>query len=240
MKQLDSSRKLLVAVIGPTGSGKTALAAKLAGEFGGELISSDAKQVYKHMDIGTAKEKDLPVPQHLIDLVEPGTKVTVGWYQPLAYAQIDDCLARGVLPILVGGSMLYAESVMNGYDFVTKSQSPRYEVLKIGIAREKDEMRNRLTERTERWFASGLLDEIRGLLASGVSPEWLDSCGLEYRYGTQFVRGEINYEEMIELTDASLRAYVKRQYTWWRRHDNIHWVGSDEEAEMLVKQFLGA
>lgn len=231
----------LVAIIGPTGTGKTALAEALALHFDGEIISADSKQVFRGMDIGTAKEKELKVPQHLIDIKEPGERVTVAEYQGLAYAAIDECITRGKLPFLVGCSMLYAESVMNGYVFSgggkSQKQKPRYHVKKIGIAVEREELTKRLATRTEKWIEEGLLEEISCLLESGVSRSFLDHCGQEYRYFTAHLKGEINLEKAIELTNISLNQYAKRQYTWWRRHDDIEWVTSVEEAQSSLDAF---
>ncbi|HSI20881.1 MAG TPA: tRNA (adenosine(37)-N6)-dimethylallyltransferase MiaA, partial [Verrucomicrobiae bacterium] len=72
----------------------------------------------------------------------------------------------------------------------------------------------------------------------GVAPEWLDACGQEYRFFTRYVQGEISLEEAVRLTNTSLHQYVKRQYTWWRRHSDIHWIGSQDEALQIVKRFL--
>lgn len=230
----------LVAVIGPTGSGKTALAAQLASHFHGILISCDAKQVYRGMDIGTNKDKT--VPQALIDIKDPGEKMTVAEYQGLAYQEIDRAHAAGALPILVGGSMLYAEAVLNGYIFQegqkSDRQEPRYRTLKLAPLVGREVLKQRIAARTREWLDAGLLDEIRGLLATGVSPAWLDRCGQEYRYFTRHLQGEISLEEAIAQTNTSLNQYVKRQYTWWRRHGDVQWVESGERAAALTERFL--
>jgi tRNA dimethylallyltransferase len=232
----------LIAVIGPTGSGKTKLAEELALQVNGELVSADAKQVYQGMDIGTSKDKQLRVPQHLIDIKEPGERVTVAEYQQLAYTTIDHILERGKVPILVGGSMLYAEAVMNGYAFSndkkSSAQKSRYSVLKVSPLVGRGQLREMQGPRIQRWLDSGLVNEIKTLLSRGVSPAWLKACGLEYKYFTQYVLGEINLEEAIRHTQLSLGQYIKRQEIWWRRHADIHYVESLEEASSLVAGFL--
>ncbi|MBU6389883.1 hypothetical protein KGQ71_05215 [Patescibacteria group bacterium] len=233
----------IVAVIGPTASGKTALGCHLAHIFHGEIVSADAKQVYRGMDIGTAKEKDLPVGQHLLDIKNPGEKITVGEYQRLAYAVIDRLLSQDVLPFLVGGSGLYAESVLNGYIFAgngekSRRQKSRYQSLKLGITLPRQELRQRVADRTERWLQDGLLDEITRLLAAGVEPEWLSWCGQEYRYFTAYLLGEIGLEEAVAKTNTSINQFIKRQYTWWRRHPDVIWVSGGQEAEAAVRRFL--
>lgn len=232
----------LVAVIGPTASGKTSLGEYLAERFGGEVVSVDAKQVYRGMDLGTAKEKQLKVCQHLIDIKDPGESITVAEYQQLAYACIDELLAKGKLPVLVGGSMLYAEAVLNGYVFKggekSSEQVKRYHSLKLGISWERSQLKTWAGERLKQRIEAGLLDEIRELLERGVTREWLLSCGMEYRYLTLQVLGELSPEEAFAKTRQSINQYIKRQYTWWRRHPDVVWVSGTEEAQHLVEQFL--
>jgi tRNA dimethylallyltransferase len=247
----------IIAVVGPTASGKTALGVKIAQKFGGEIISIDSMQIYKGMDIGTAKEKELPVPQHLIDILEPGEKVTVTWFQNQAYTVIDSLLQRGVLPVLVGCSMMYGEAVINGYQFPAEypgrravmeganggvnsplAQLPRYRVLKLGVDRGREELAIRVAQRTADWARNGLQEEIQALLKNGVSPQWLDHCGQEYRYFTRYLQGKITEKEAIEETNRSIAAYNKRQRTWWRRHSDLLWVKDFQEAELYVEKFL--
>lgn len=231
----------IVAIVGPTASGKTGLGSFLCQKIGGEIISTDAKQVFRGMDIGTAKEKDLPVKQHLIDMLDPGEKVTVAWFQEQAYEAIDGLLNKKIVPVLVGGSGLYVESITEGYVFSNKKsqkQQKRYESLKIGIQIDREILRERVTKRIEMWLKTGLLKEIEGLLKEGVDPEWLDQCGMEYRYFSQYLLGKISQEEAIEKTNISINQFIKRQYTWWRRHDDISWLEDKDESLALVTNFL--
>ncbi len=111
----------LLSVIGPTACGKTALAVRLAAEFGGEVISADSRQVYRGMDIGTGKDMEeyewqgKPVPCHLIDVVAAGSRYNVFEYQKDFVRVWEDCRRRGVFPVLCGGSGLYVEAVLKAY-----------------------------------------------------------------------------------------------------------------------------
>ena len=107
----------LVVIAGPTAVGKTALAIELARRFDGEIVSADSRQIYRGMDIGTAKptrEEQSFAPHHLIDMVNPDESYTLANYQADAYAAIDSILARGKQPFLVGGTGLYVRAVVEG------------------------------------------------------------------------------------------------------------------------------
>ena len=124
----------LIAVVGPTASGKTALAVELALYFGGEVVSADSMQVYKRMDIATAKPDEAEkkgVPRHLIDLIEPdGAAFSVAQYARRAHAVIADIAARGRVPILAGGTGLYIDAVIDNIDFsnIRSDESVRAEL----------------------------------------------------------------------------------------------------------------
>jgi tRNA dimethylallyltransferase len=110
--------EILVVIVGPTAVGKTRLSLRLAQEFGGEIISADSRQVYRGLDIGTAKptlEERRRVPHHLIDVIAPDEPFTLAQYQELAYDAVADVLARGKLPFLVGGTGQYVKAVVEGW-----------------------------------------------------------------------------------------------------------------------------
>lgn len=114
--------KPLVVIAGPTASGKSALALVVAKKYGGELICADSRTVYKGLDIGTAKPtpaQQKEVPHHLLDVVDPGEPFTAADFKRLALGAIDDISARGKLPIMVGGTGLYIDSVIFNYKFGT-------------------------------------------------------------------------------------------------------------------------
>jgi tRNA dimethylallyltransferase len=121
-----SNNTPVIAIVGPTGSGKTALALELARQFNGEIICADSRTVYKGMDIGTAKpsaEERRLVPHHLLDVVTPGQSFSVADFQRLAEVAIADISARGKIPFLVGGTGLYTDAVMYGFSLRTPSDS---------------------------------------------------------------------------------------------------------------------
>jgi tRNA dimethylallyltransferase len=120
----------MICILGPTASGKTAIATKLAARVGGEIISADSRQVYKRMDIGTGKDLDdytqsdgKTIPYHLIDIVEPGTKYNLFQYMNDFHVAYNDIVKRGRTPILCGGTGLYIEAVLKGYQLADVPQN---------------------------------------------------------------------------------------------------------------------
>lgn len=106
----------IIVILGPTATGKTKLAVKLALKFNGEIVSADSRQVYHGLDVGTGKDlEEYSAPYHLIDVASPKIRFDLAKYQKMAFQVIDDILQRGKLPILVGGSGLYLQAVVDNY-----------------------------------------------------------------------------------------------------------------------------
>ncbi|MDF2743537.1 MAG: tRNA ((37)-N6)-dimethylallyltransferase MiaA [Actinomycetia bacterium] len=131
----------VLALVGPTAAGKTELAVALAERLGAEVVSADAMLVYRGMDIGTAKptpQERARVPHHLVDLVDPGEEFSVARFQPLARAAIADVLGRGRVPLLVGGSGLYFQAVVDEFVFPPTDATVRArleaEAAEVGLA----------------------------------------------------------------------------------------------------------
>ena len=292
------SMKKMITILGPTACGKTSLAAALAADIHGEIISGDSRQVYRGMDIGTGKDLadyrvgDICVPYHLIDIVEPGTKYNVYQYQRDFMRAYDDIVGRGVTPVLCGGSGLYREAVLRGYrmapvpenkqlrqslegktlaeltemldgiksrkgqkmhnttDVDTAKRAIRaieielyqdehpeetediqpVDSLVIGLQIDVEQRRERITRRLKARFDEGMADEIRRIIDSGVAPEDLIYYGLEYKYVTEYVIGQRDFEETFRLLEIAIHQFAKRQMTWFRGMERrgvaIHWIDS--------------
>jgi len=144
----------MITILGPTASGKTPLAAALAGKIGGEIISADSRQVYRRMDIGTGKDLAdyslvvdgcaVDIPYHLIDICEPGTKYNLFQYQQDFYDAYQDIRSRGAVPVLCGGTGLYIEAVLKGYKLSPVPQNPELRAKLEG--KSLDELTLMLTE----------------------------------------------------------------------------------------------
>ena len=290
----------LIVLLGPTASGKTRLAARLAAELRAELISADSRQVYRGMDVGTGKDLSeyvvdgARVPCHLIDVAEPGHFFSVFEFQQRFYSCFREITGRGRMPILVGGTGLYIESVLREYRMlpVPEDASLRGELagksmeelsamllhlnpvlhnttdltgrerlvraveialhtakhgsqdvierpdivpLVIGIRWDRAVLRERITQRLKERLGQGMIEEVRRLRDEGVSWERLDEMGLEYRYVSLYLRGELAFEEMVRTLNIRIHQFAKRQDTWFRGMERrgiaIHWIeGADEAA----------
>ncbi len=232
----------LVVVLGPTASGKTRYAVALAQELGGEIISADSRQVYRGMDIGTGKDLDEygTVPYHLIDIAPAGAQYNVWQFQQDFIRVWTDIRARGAVPVLCGGTGMYINAVTRGYDFserkplsAARGEAPAREGLPrhpffIGTLVDRDTRNARINARLDARLQEGMVDEIRGLLESGVPAETLISYGLEYKFVTLYLQGVLSYEEMRQQLATAIHQFAKRQMTWFRGMERsgtrIHWV----------------
>ena len=300
----------LITILGPTASGKTTLAAHLALQCDGEIISADSRQVYRHMDIGTGKDLDdyhvdgHDIPYHLIDICEPGTKYNLFEYQRDFLEAYNGIIQRNRQPILCGGTGLYIESVIRGYQLspVPQNQSlrdslegrsldelthmleqlkqqsgtvmhnttdvdstqrairaieietynlqhpterrqfPAIPSLVVGIDIDRETRRQRISQRLRQRLDNGMADEIRKILDSGVSPDDLMYYGLEYKYVTLYVIGQISYEQMIHDLEIAIHQFSKRQMTWFRgmerRGIHIHWIDAKQPLITKVNKIL--
>lgn len=240
--------KLLV-ILGPTACGKTTFAAHLAHALGnGEIISADSRQVYRGMDIGTGKDlidyhvDGVDIPYHLIDIVDAGVRYNVYEWQQGFLDAYTDVSNRGCTPILCGGTGMYIESVIKSYEFDGRLM-PEFDSLIIGLDIERDLRREKISNRLRARLEEGMVDEIRGLLDRGVSSERLIRYGLEYKYVTLYLLGELTYDEMVRLLEIAIHQFAKRQMTWFRgmeerRGIKINWLSTQlpiEERIEIVK-----
>jgi tRNA dimethylallyltransferase len=302
----ETKQKIIV-VLGPTASGKSSLGIHLAQEFQGEIVSADSRQVYRGLDIGTAKvtpEERMLVPHHLLDIVEPNETYTVAQFQEQANQALQEIDQRGKQAFLVGGSPHYIQVVVDnlvmprippqpelraelesqslstlitqleemdpegaakidrnnprrviralevclisGKPFSQQrgSAEPLYESLMLGINWPRPVLYQRIDQRVDERIELGMIQEVRDLLAHGVSKERLEDLGLEYRFISQYLRGVYKSEaEMIERLKFAIHDFTRRQLTWFRKETRIHWLEGEGgnyngEASQEVECFL--
>ena len=295
----------LITILGPTASGKTAFATSFAAELGSEIISADSRQLYRGMDLGTGKDLSdyivdgRQIPYHLIDIVDAGYKYNVFEYQQDFLKAYQAIKAKGITPILCGGTGMYLESVLKGYkllpvpenktlreDLAGKSLDeltailqtyktlhnttdvdtakrairaieieeyykhtpvderafPQLNSLIIGIDIDRELRRKKITQRLKQRLDEGLIDEVRTLLAQGIAPDDLIYYGLEYKYLTLHVTGELTFQEMFSQLEIAIHQFAKRQMTWFRgmerRGFTIHWLDATLSTEEKIEKVL--
>ena len=295
-------RKIIV-VAGPTAVGKTKYAIEAAKAFDGEVVSCDSMQLYKYMDIGSAKptaEELAQVPHHLVDLIDPADAFSVAEYQKLAREAIEDIFARGKVPVIAGGTGLYLNSILYDMDFSNAKQDlnlrsqlekeaeefgPEYvhnklrdldledasrihpnnvkkviraiegalsgdnikdfkecntkvkdfETILIGLTRDREELYDRINLRVDLLVEQGLFDEVKGLLDKGLTASDISMKGIGYKEIIGYFEGKYSKEEAIDLIKKNTRHLAKRQITWFKRYEDIHWIDisqfeNDEKA----------
>lgn len=238
----ESGETDLVVVLGPTASGKTRYAVELARRLGDtEIISADSRQVYCGMDIGTGKDLGEygEVPYHLIDILPAGAQYNVFEFQKDFRRVYADIRGRGAFPLLCGGTGMYINAVTRGYDF--KDRTPLSSARPaaaaeglpsrpffIGTLVSRETRNARIDRRLDARLKEGMVDEVKGLLDGGVPSETLISYGLEYKFVTLYLLGELSYEEMRARLATAIHQFAKRQMTWFRGMERsgvrIHWT----------------
>ena len=295
----------IICIAGPTASGKTALAVELAKELNGEVISCDSMQIYKRMDIGTAKptvEEMQGIVHHMIDVAQPDEDFSVSKYCAMASLILDDLVARGKTAIIAGGTGLYMDSLIKGNDFApfpatghrerleeklssvgldamlselaaidpdaaqrsqrnprriiralevyyetgetitshnlkTQAIPPRYNPLWLGLDFDpRALLYERIDQRVGIMLEMGLEQEIRSLLASGISPKCTAMQAIGYKEFVSALDGQCTMEEAADEVRKASRRYAKRQLTWFRRNERIHWLTrrSGQSSEEII------
>ncbi|MFJ4209841.1 tRNA (adenosine(37)-N6)-dimethylallyltransferase MiaA [Paenarthrobacter sp. NPDC089675] len=287
----------VIAVVGPTGSGKSDLGVELALALDGEVINADALQFYRGMDIGTAKitvNERQGVPHHLLDIMDVTEEASVADFQAECRARIEDIHSRGKRAIMVGGSGLYVRAALDILEFPGtdpavrrrleqefdevglaslrsrleevdpvsaarladarrviralevhqltgrpfSSFMPRREyhqpAVQIGLAVDRDLLRERLAQRVHRMVDAGLLQEVERLGTAGLRDGRTASRALGYSQFLKVIDGEASVREAAEETIVATRQFARRQLTWFRADPRIQWLDW-QDPELVAK-----
>ncbi len=305
----------IICIAGPTASGKTALAVALAKATNGEVISCDSMQIYRGMNIGTAKPtlaEMQGIIHHMLDVAEPNEDFSVSRYCELADPILQDILARGKTAIIAGGTGLYMDALIKGNNFApspstgmrekldaqadtegmeamlsllhsidpetanrlhladrkrilralevyyetgetitahnqrTQEVPPKYQPIWFALEDEnRADLYERIDRRVEKMLEDGLIAEIEGLLRQGIPEKCTAMQAIGYKEFIDALQGRCSIAEATALVQQSSRHYAKRQLTWFRRNQNIHWLvrkPNEKTEEILVKarRFLTA
>ncbi|AKG53512.1 tRNA dimethylallyltransferase [Dehalogenimonas sp. WBC-2] len=309
MLSLDNSGKL-IAIVGPTGSGKSDLAVRLAKIYDGEVINADSRQLYRFLDIGVAKPTISDrggIPHHLFDIIDPDKDFNLADYQKITRGSIKNVQSQNKLPFLVGGSGLYVWSVLEGWQIpqvppnwelrqemeeMAKSagpeilyqrlvsidpvaaeqidsrnvrrviraleiglsggvkcgesqrkQPPPYHILVIGLTAERKALYDRVDLRIDKMIESGLVDEVRSLLAQGYAPDIPALKSVGYKEVISHITGEMDLTETVERIKAETHRLIRHQNNWFRLNDTrIHWLDIQQnyvtKCIKLMEEFL--
>lgn len=288
----------VIAVSGATASGKSDLALKLAKELDGEIICMDSMQIYRRMDIGTAKptqEEQAMVPHHMVDIIEPTESYAVADYAVAAEQIVEKIASRGKQPILVGGTGLYLKALMHGLSLGNASGDEKirerlygiadepngkfrlhqqlsevdpvsaakfhpndirrviralevyeltgtpisqqkqaeterpFQILPLAIDMPRDVLYARLEKRVHLMMKQGLLQEVKNLLESGVTPQMQSMQGIGYKELIPVVQGTQTLETAVWQLILNTRHYAKRQGTWLRTEPRTIWISEEPE-----------
>lgn len=301
----------IVVIVGPTASGKSEVAMELAKLTGGEIVSADSMSIYRGLDIGTAKPSlsmRSEVKHHLLDIVEPSEEFSAALFQKIARGSIDDIISRNVVPIVVGGSGLYLQAIVDDLNFGSTppdlemrsildnrmrsegaeglmadlanldrkrassldSKNPRRVIRALevavgkgevvaelwscrqhyqgadffGLSHNREEVRSRIESRVDTMFDSGLVEEVRTLLESGIKFSRTATKAIGYGEVLSALAGDMSVDEAKEIIKKRTKAFAKRQMTWFNKDKRIKWipvkdgVGPHEIASSIIDDLL--
>ena len=282
------------------------MSVEVAKILGAEIVNADSMQIYKYMDIGTAKptvEERQGIPHHLIDIVNPDEQFSVARYCECAKQAIDGIHKKGKPAVMVGGTGLYVDSLVNNIQFSEIEPDEEYRAKTDAIAEEKgneyiynmlmeidpesagkisvsdrkriiralevyhltgktitwhneqsrsvpspynttmfaidvarDVLYDKINRRVDIMMDMGLVDEVKSIVEMGIGKDTTAMQAIGYKEIVQYLEGEITIEEAVDKIKQGSRRYAKRQLTWYRRNENVHWVkGIDEVLKILNK-----
>lgn len=299
----------LLTILGPTASGKTDLAAHIAKELDGEIISADSRQVYRGLNIGAGKDLEkytvggTKIPHHLIDICGLNEEYNVFRFQQDFHETYQQIQNQGKQAVLCGGTGLYLQTILEGHKLYpasidpdlrqrleAKTQEELADILKryadkphnttdtkirtrtiraieiakscienqagtktfppvrakvFGNAIKREVLKQRITLRLKDRLKKGMIEEVEGLLESGIAKDRLKLLGLEYKFLVQYLNNEMSYQEMFDRLNIAIHQYSRRQMAWFRRMEKhgheIHWIdgemGMHKKIEAIKQGF---
>ena len=305
---MPSNNRPVIAIVGPTASGKTDVAQIVASVLDGEVVSADSMQIYRGMDIGTGKlpSSERIVPHHGFDLVDPGEPYSAALFQSFAREAFGDIAARGHVPVLCGGTGLYVRAAIDDYEFPAGEQQANpvrerwmafadehgaqalweelerpapesasvvhphnvrrvvraFELLaegrsyaeqkrnlaaigeavpavQFGLAVDPAILAARIDTRVDAMVKAGLVEEVRGLVNAGFREGVTAPQAIGYKEIVAALEGRCTLDEAIASIKQATRRYAKRQRTWFRRDNRIHWINADAgDAQAIADAIL--
>lgn len=303
--------KKVIFISGPTAVGKTSVSIELAKKINGEIISADSMQIYEHFDIGSAKptqEEMQGIKHYMIGEIDPRDEFSVSQYRHLAKQYIEEIFEKGKVPIIVGGTGLYINSLIYDMDFSNSASDPAYraeieqlaeekgnqyvhdmlrekdpkaaedihpnnlirviraleichvtggtkgdfkkdpvktddyDYVLVGLTRNRRKLYALINKRVDIMINNGLVEEIEGLKKLGLDDTFTSMQGIGYKEVLPYLNGKYDFDQMVTIIKTNSRRYAKRQFTWFKRYEDIHWVDVDqyeniEEILGLIEEF---
>ncbi len=235
----------ILIICGSTAVGKSALALDLSKYLNIEIISADSMQIYKSLDIGTSKpttqEKKI-CPHHMIDIVSPFDSFNTFQFTQRAHSIIVEIWQRGNLPVIVGGTGLYIESLIKHYYFCNDAKNQdsqnEYNARVVCLYRDRKLLYQIINDRVDDMIKNGLVDEVKVLRSIGVNSNCQCMQAIGYKEIWEFLEDNLSLNEAIEKIKQNTRNYAKRQLTWFR-HMECEWINIDSERDKLIKDLVG-
>ncbi len=296
----------VIVLVGPTAIGKTSLSLDIAETFDAEIISMDSMQVYRYMNIGTAKASDderKRVPHYLIDIRDPDQQYDAALFVQDALAAIKDIISRNKIPLITGGTGMYLNSLVNGlfeeikvdsrtrksvhsffqeegreaaykrlveidpdtarrvhlndtqrllrgleiFAATGKSWSKHiaeqkkqqkkiifHNLLGIGLHCERSILYERIETRADLMMKNGFPEEVESLFDMGYTEKLPSMQSIGYKQVAQYILGTVSYEQTVSEMIRDTRRYAKRQFTWFRKNDFLHWFLKSEQKEIFA------
>ena len=222
---------MIYVICGPTGVGKTKLSILLAKKKNAIVLNADSMQVYKELNIATAKIKKNEmegVPHYLFDIVSVKDEFNAYIYQKMGREILKNFKDRNI--VIVGGTGLYIKALLYDYDFKNndKNNNKLYNFVIIGLTRDRTNLYTTINNRVDEMIASGLIDEAKSLYKKFKDNRAVNAA-IGYKELFSYFKGDIPLEEAISLIKKNSRHYAKRQYTFFNNQfDNINWYNVDE------------
>lgn len=292
-------QKVLV-IVGPTASGKSAFGIECAKAFNGEIISGDSIQIYRGLNIGSAKisqDEMSNIKHHLIDIKDANETYSVKEFQERGRSLIEEISLKNKLPIIVGGTGLYIKALLYDYVFFDEEEKDNpydelsnediYDVLLkedpaslekihinnrkrlvralnvlrkhktgiadiaskqehkllydakiIGLTLDRESLYERINMRVDKMIEEGLIEEIQGLLDSGINFSNQSMQGIGYKEFKEYFNGEKTLDECIASVKSNTKHFAKRQYTWFKNQMNLNWYEDKDSAKKDIEEWL--
>lgn len=222
---------MIYVVVGPTGVGKTKLSVMLAKKLDAVVFNADSMQVYKELNIGTAKikkEEMEGVPHYLFDIVSISDEFNAFKYQQMGRQLLDKFNDKNI--VIVGGTGLYIKALLYDYTFDENENRNKklYDFKIIGLTRDRTNLYQIINDRVDQMISNGLIEEAKSLFIKNCDKRALNTA-IGYKELFSYFKGDLSKEEAIEKIKQNSRHYAKRQYTFFNNQfNNIKWYNVDD------------